>query len=439
MESTQHTTNRWQRGQSLVETALFLPILLIIIAGLVEISNLIVAQSRADTAARAGARFGANGGAPEGVRVATLNTITQTLEMDVEHWDVWVFEGRVNNSGTAFADGSWEWNHVYGIGQSNNYTDTDELAVQANVLADLRSEGDQNASDIQIVGVLISHDVESILGLDVFIRGFNAVRGFAVMEVGPVMASNELDGCNAFPLLVEYGQRSMTENEYNGIDEQEWDYPSMVPNTPEIPTFASFRNHVSDIPLSEAVEGSLYYFESINQGPANASLYELGGASTNFDWVAWNTVDEPDGFNNAQEEFEASLAWPGNGGSSDPALAYVDPVTFSRDGIHAWDPLYPDRYDWVSKTEFNINSGDIKPILRDHIDARRFMRFLVYDRDIPGGATVPADYNQYLEHGAYKVRGFVIARMVGFQLKGNTHWFILEVLRFDESCGNRAP
>ncbi|MCA9986585.1 MAG: pilus assembly protein, partial [Anaerolineales bacterium] len=66
---------RNERGQSLVETALLLPILLLIIAGLVEISNLIIAQSKTDTAARIGARFGANGGEPDGIRIAALNSL----------------------------------------------------------------------------------------------------------------------------------------------------------------------------------------------------------------------------------------------------------------------------------------------------------------------------------------------------------------------------
>ena len=201
MKSIQPQRNRRQRGQSLVETALFLPILLIIIAGLVEISNLIVAQSRADTAARAGARFGANGGEPAGVRIASLNTVTQTLDLDPNQWDMWVFEGTVNISGTAFTSGSWNWEHVYGLGYTNNFTDTDEITIQQRVLEDLRSQGDQNASEVKIVGVLIYHDVETILGLDVFIQGFNTVRGFAVMEVGPVMAATSLNGCHAFPIV----------------------------------------------------------------------------------------------------------------------------------------------------------------------------------------------------------------------------------------------
>ncbi|MCA9985623.1 MAG: pilus assembly protein, partial [Anaerolineales bacterium] len=75
MVHRERTFRQRERGQSLVETALLLPILLLIIAGLVEISNLIIAQSKTDTAARIGARFGANGGEPDGIRIAALNSL----------------------------------------------------------------------------------------------------------------------------------------------------------------------------------------------------------------------------------------------------------------------------------------------------------------------------------------------------------------------------
>ncbi|MBK9051336.1 MAG: pilus assembly protein [Chloroflexi bacterium] len=53
---------KWQqRGQSLVEVAVFLPVALIIIAGLVELSLFLVTQNRVTTASREAARFGANG------------------------------------------------------------------------------------------------------------------------------------------------------------------------------------------------------------------------------------------------------------------------------------------------------------------------------------------------------------------------------------------
>ena len=436
------TKNRRERGQSLVETALLLPILLLIIAGLVEISNLIIIQSKVDTAARIGARFGANGGEPAGIRVAALNSVTQTLELEEGMWDMWVFEGTLNSIGTAFS--VWNWEHVYGEGQTEAYAGVQEIELQQDVLENLRSQGDQNAAGVKIVGMLIHHDVETILGLENYIQGLNSVRGFAVMEVAPVMEINTLDGCDAFPLIIEYGQRSTNETEYNSIRRQDWDYP----RNNNIPAFSSFVGHVDDIPLAEAIEGSLYLFRSSqsaaagNCPPGGCNVYEIGGVNTNVDFVAWS-VDpayEPDSWNNLQEA-QASLTWPGNSGSTDPAVAYIDPVIgpSSQNGMHAWDPI-TGAYDTVSQTKFNSNYGIIKQLFDVMIDRGRVLRFLAYDRDLPGGGWVETPrVNITDSEGAYKIRGFVLGRIVGYKLSGSDHWIMIEMLRWDDSCGQRAP
>ena len=73
---TKHT------GQSLVEVALFLPILIILLAGIVELSQLVITQNRVSNAARAATRFGANGGEDEGIVIVALDTVTQTLDIN---------------------------------------------------------------------------------------------------------------------------------------------------------------------------------------------------------------------------------------------------------------------------------------------------------------------------------------------------------------------
>ena len=438
--------NNREWGQSLVETALLLPILLIIIAGLVEISNLIVAQNKTSTAARIGARFGANGGEPEGIRIAALNSVTQTLELNEEMWDMWVFEGTLNSLGTAFTSGTWNWEHVYGLGQTEGYSDVNEIAVQQEILTDLRSEGDQNAIGVKIVGVMIRHDVETILGLENYIQGLNSVRGFAVMEVAPVMELNQLEGCDAFPLIIEYGQRSITEDIYNGIRTQDWDYP----RNNDIPVFATdFPGHVPDIPVSEAMEGSVYLFESQQSAsasgcpPGGCKVYELGGLNTNFDFVAWNVHNayEPDSWNNRQEA-ENSITWPGNSGSTDPAVAYIDPVIgpSSQNGMHAYDPI-TGAYDTVSQAKWNANFGNFKQYINETIDYGRTLRFLTWDRDFPDGTSTVLTPDVLMENseGAYKIRSFVLGRIIGYKLSGSDNWIMIEMLRADTSCGGRAP
>ncbi|MFQ5419797.1 MAG: TadE/TadG family type IV pilus assembly protein [Anaerolineae bacterium] len=104
---------RKEYGQSLVEVALFLPIFIVILAGLVEVSNLVITQNRVSNAARVGARYAANGGEDTGMDIAVLNSITQTLDTDESRWDVWAIRGAFDASGASLTD--WSFTHVYGI------------------------------------------------------------------------------------------------------------------------------------------------------------------------------------------------------------------------------------------------------------------------------------------------------------------------------------
>ena len=87
-----------ERGQSLVETALFLPILIVMLAGVVEVSNLLIAQNRLVTASRMAAGFGATnyiredwtqaGGTADAMGIVALNTVTHTMALSPDLWDI---------------------------------------------------------------------------------------------------------------------------------------------------------------------------------------------------------------------------------------------------------------------------------------------------------------------------------------------------------------
>ncbi|MCA9967607.1 MAG: pilus assembly protein, partial [Anaerolineales bacterium] len=97
-----HHTIR-ERGQSLVEFSLFLALVFIpMLAGLVEVSQYMVTQNRISTAARAAARFGANGGQDEGMVIVAQSTVSQTVRMNLspDVWDIWSIRGRIDNTGT---------------------------------------------------------------------------------------------------------------------------------------------------------------------------------------------------------------------------------------------------------------------------------------------------------------------------------------------------
>ncbi len=177
---------RNQIGQSLAEVALFMPILLIMIAGLVEVSQMVITQNRISTAARNAARFGAQGGEDLGIQHVTLNTVTQTLDLNSGVWDVFSLRGELDSDGDLPED-NFSWQHIYGDGMTQAFTNT----VTTESWEDLRQEIVDSLSykgsspeGLKFVGVLILHDIETILGLDMIpaLLGRNTVRGFSIMR-----------------------------------------------------------------------------------------------------------------------------------------------------------------------------------------------------------------------------------------------------------------
>ncbi|MCB8966146.1 MAG: pilus assembly protein, partial [Ardenticatenaceae bacterium] len=268
----QHRTHR-EKGQSLVEVALFLPIFIIILAGLIEVSQLVITQNRVSQAARVSSRFGANGGQDEGMMIVALNSVTQTLLMDEGNWDMWVVRGTVNDDGDDFSD--WEFNHVYGISNTLDFTQVNEAEIQTEILTDLQSN--MNPSDyaslvggMQVVGLYTLHDIESILGLDAmpWLQGFYTIRGFSFMrQTGETVV--QTNGCTAFPIAVHEDIRSVNPPGSGGNP-----YPpaSAFTGPPTPPAYTDFIYHTPDVPLSEAHEGDVYL------------IYNGFGAG-NFGWL----------------------------------------------------------------------------------------------------------------------------------------------------------
>ncbi|MCA9979998.1 MAG: pilus assembly protein, partial [Anaerolineales bacterium] len=157
-----------QQGQSLVEVALFLPLVLILIAGVTEIGQMLLTTNRVQTAVRAATRFGSNGGEDAGMVIVGLNSVTQTLELDSSRWDMWVIRGTVNDQGTGIDN--WEFNHAYGDGLTQRFAEVDETEIRNDVLASLQQDyGQSGAADIQFVGSHALFDAESILGFETYL------------------------------------------------------------------------------------------------------------------------------------------------------------------------------------------------------------------------------------------------------------------------------
>ena len=101
---------RQRRGQSLVEFALVLPILLVIVAGTLEVGNVLTLYLRVQHAAREGARFAAAGGVE--VRSIIDQSSREALELDEDYMTVWVIRPTIvaqDGSGYPLAPADWYW------------------------------------------------------------------------------------------------------------------------------------------------------------------------------------------------------------------------------------------------------------------------------------------------------------------------------------------
>jgi hypothetical protein len=411
-------------GQSLVETALFMPIFLIIIAGVVEISNLIVHQSRVDAAVRTATRFGAQGGIDEGMRLSLLNSVTQTLSLDPEAWDVWIVRGEINDNGNDYVAGTWEFNHIYGMNATDSFSDVNEVAIQQEVLASLQQDGafQDRAGGIEFVGMLAYHDVGAILGLDTFLQGLNTVRGFAVMRIVPVATAIQTNGCSAFPLAVEVGIRSIVPTDDGDPttgafpNPDEFEYPSDPADQPVLGDF--FYNIPSPESMLTAPPGYIFRVPWNHNSPPEA-------ATVNF--VRWDWY----GNENWQRALSDSLRWPGNStmGCDDPKngdVGWEHPVLrCSNDNqLHIGDPVQH------SEASQNPTQG-VKDELEVHVDNNRVLQVLLFDVNDP-----PQGIQHFPPQQQRKVVGFVQLRLLGYNLRpSHDNWMLFEMVEQTTHCG----
>lgn len=413
MKNQSTTHKKLQRGQSLVEVALFFPIFVILLAGLVEVSQLLVTQNKVSSAARAATRFLSNGGEDAGIQTVLLNTVTQTLATEDTVWDVWSIRATINDAGNGFDD--WQFTQVYGVSNTVRSATVNESEIQSQVLDELRrdennSPSDAIAVDLKIVGTYAIHDVDSILGLDAMkqLAGFSSLNALSIMRI---TADSQVvtNGCAAFPIAVHEGSRSVTapgtgSNPYPNAGE--FDYP----NNP--PIYQSFVNHDDNVPLLDAQEGDVFKVRN-------------GFGDGNFGWLVWNT-----GISANANTLADSLSWPGNsidynnyndGGSAIAGSGYGYVV---RGYIEPGDPTDQSLHegDWVAASTGTINANGVRTVIEGHVDLDRAIRMVVWNNSTGSGV-----------NGRYQISGFAVFRIVGYNLSQD--WLLAEFIRWDDSCG----
>ncbi len=417
-----------QKGQSLTEVALFLPLFLVLIAGLTEIGQFVLTANRVSSASRSSTRFAANGGEDQGIRDVALNSVTQTLPLDADRWDIWAIRGTINDTGTGFDD--WYFEEVYGVGNTRTYTEivNNENGLQEQVLRELKrgTDGVQrqiNAAGVQFAGSFVSYDAESILGFDTFVGEFFTVTDFNVMRAFP--STSTTAGCNAFPIAMHPDIRSVSDPDDATVSANDFPASNLFSYPPSPPSYSDFPSHTDNVVFDEASEGDLFYIKE-------------GEGAGSFGWIVWNEYGSSDANRLAE-----ALTWPGNSqnyrdtqnsnsgwteqleetyGTDRPVVGFINRGTGS-----SIDDTDLSQGSILGVTTGSVNSNAVREAINTHIDRERLLRVIIYDPDSTTGSG---------DNTEYEVERFALFRLIGYSLSGgNDSWILAEFVRLDDSCG----
>lgn len=422
-------------GQSLVEMALVLPLVLTMIIGMVEIGQYLITTNRIRTAANTSARFAANGGQHEGVAIVAINAITQTLPVEEGRWDIWSIRGQVNEQGTGLDETTWEFVHVYGVGNTQEFTTVVEADIQAEVFTNLQrqlsadgtgtDEGNQDvAAGTQFAGSLVLFDAQSILGLEYFLEDMFTVRALNIMRTFPVNPTT--NGCTAFPIAIEEGVRSVRPqigNQPSTFPAPNWfSYYKGEPQDDPPPVYEDFPGNEPDIPFTSARPG--YIYKIFN-----------GTGSGNFGWLNWNQYVQAN-----TPHLIGSLTWPGNSDNytsdaGNPIPPGTNPLTGQpfEHGVYGFINVADDEDtdmhigDWIAANP-GINSAAWST-MDVHIERGRALRLIVWKNGAGGSGN----------NDAYQISRFAVMRLIGYRSNngggGEGAGILAEFVSWDDSCG----
>jgi hypothetical protein len=427
--------NRDDRGQSLAEVALILPVLVLLIVGAVEVSNLLITQNRVTTAARVATGFGAANyvgadwddssiWAPNMSRVA-FNNVTNTLDLSPQLWDIWTIHAQLNPEGTAFVS----WNDVHAH-DGDVVTLADWADMQSEIMDDVLDALDPSETGLEIVATVAFHDRRSILGLAPFDLGdFSTIRGLTVMRLDEPAPYTI---CNAFPIAISaenyavypsdsdvgppFEKFPFDENSHEPYHAQQY-YWTGKPSGVPFPVYtednqSQFRRNVPGVHLTNAPRNGGHIYLS-------KQSTESGGGG--FGWLRWDQSAGGGGASNLGE----SLRYPGN------AETYYYPPDFHEDGLGL--------YDLIDIETGATNSSTIRENMQ-FLTEGRTVKLPVYTPPIPsfrngdwdgqnGGTILSGGSNH-----RYEAYGFALVKILGWYLPGQGDWLLFEFVEWDNNC-----
>ncbi len=386
--------NRRQKGQSLAEFTLVLPVLLVIVAGVLEVSNALNNYNTITAAAREAARFGAAGGSDEGIVDVAAQALGYNSPAEangrLEVWVVrpvadtsqtnWFWQGDTSRATWGAASPACAFPQVAGTPTCvlTGFPGATPLATIERIQNAPRTD-DTYASGVtgtRFVAVSVYYRADSILNLPFFevedVSGFIPMASQAILrqEVEQSAISGLEEGCSLYPI----------------------GYDIDVTADSGTRTFANAR------------EGDVF---RANRG------------DTGFEFLAWRNV--------TQADLVASMASPN---SKDPISGYLElPVTIPQDtSININDMVV------LSDA---INVGAVSTVLDGHmqqplndsgdpVGQPRALRILVFD----GGEQYEGGSGLY----QVQVAGFAVVRISDYDSTA-LNWLEVEFIRWDTTCG----
>lgn len=232
------------------------------------------------------------------------------------------------------------------------------------------------------------------------------------VELPEAPPADPTESCTAFPVALEVGARTLTQEEFDTMLPQ-FTYPTGE----DIPDWRDFWNHPGDaaVPLLDGQEEYLYKLD-------------LGEIPGGFQWLKWNT--NITGINGGGNILATSLQWPGNSWDyqdyGDPPQPPPPPFEYTFRGFaEAGDPADRQMHLGDAIAVDAISGGfagvSVQAVLNEHIDTGRALRLPLWDIADPA---IP---------GAIRAAHFGIFRIIGYSTGNN--WLLLELVRLDESCG----
>lgn len=218
----------------------------------------------------------------------------------------------------------------------------------------------------------------------------------------PIGEPDPSAGCTAFPITINQDVRSVTPpgigaNPYP--DANDFQYPLSPPN------YTDFIDHVADVPLTSADEGTIYKVAP-------------GTDPGDFSFLVWNTLFSP-----SNATLANSLAWPGDSQDYNtvPIRGYQEPGDPTDRAMNIGD--------WVADYTGVVNSYALLDTLNGHIDLGRVLRFPIWD--IMQGSGSDLNFN---------ISGFALFKIQGYNFTqgGGGPWLLLEFIGWDHSCGQTS-